>query len=77
MPLRFRRIVSYMIASFTINGAVANFLEQDTGSIEAGKMADLVILEKNLFKIPVTEIAEVKVLVTMFEGNIVYRNTSI
>jgi len=66
-----------MIASFTHNGAIANFLEQETGSIEAGKKADLVILEKNLFKIPETEIADVNVLMTLFEGKTVYRDGSI
>ena len=66
-----------MLASFTINGAYANFLERQTGSIEKGKMADLVILAKNLFKMPVTEIADVDVLMTMFEGNIVYRHKSV
>ncbi len=66
-----------MVASFTINGAYANFLERETGSIEPGKMADLVILEKNLFKIPETEIADAKVLMTMFEGRTVYRDASI
>ena len=66
-----------MLASFTVNGAYANFLEQEAGSIEVGKLADLVILEKNLFKIPATEIADVNVLMTMFEGKIVYRNKSL
>ena len=66
-----------MLASFTINGAYANFLEQETGSIEAGKLADLVVLEDNLFKIPVTEIADVKVLMTIFEGKIIYQDTTV
>jgi predicted amidohydrolase YtcJ len=66
-----------MLTSFTVNGAYANFLETETGSIEPGKMADLVILEKNLFKIPVSEIADVNVLMTMFEGKIVYRDESV
>jgi predicted amidohydrolase YtcJ len=61
-----------MIASFTINGAKANFLEDETGSIEVGKKADLVVLKKNLFDIPPTEIAETKVLMTIFEGKIVH-----
>ena len=71
-----RMSLADMLVSFTINGAYANFLEHETGSIEPGKMADLVILEKNLFKIPVTEIADVNVLMTMFEGRIVYRDSS-
>ena len=62
-----------MIASFTIHGAFANFLEGTTGSIEVGKMADLIILDKNLFHIPVTEINTVRVLLTLFEGKEVFK----
>ncbi len=64
-----------MIRSFTYNGAYANFLEDEIGSLEVGKKADLVILEKNLFEIPVEQIAEVKVLLTMVEGNVVYQGS--
>jgi predicted amidohydrolase YtcJ len=64
-----------MIRSFTYNGAYANFLENEVGSLEVGKKADLVILEKNLFEIPVEQIAEVKVLLTMVEGNVVYQGS--
>jgi predicted amidohydrolase YtcJ len=65
-----------MIASFTINGAYANFLEQDTGSLEVGKAADLVVLDRNLFEIPASEINRTKVLLTLFEGKEVYRDNS-
>jgi len=65
-----------MIESFTINGAIANFVEDITGSIEVGKMADMVILEKNLFDIPETEIADTKVLMTLFEGQPVFKDSS-
>ena len=64
-----------MIASFTINGAYANFIENETGSIEVGKKADLVVLERNLFDIPTEEIGEVKVLMTMFEGKAIQRES--
>ena len=63
------------IASFTINGAYANFMESETGSIEVGKKADLVVLERNLFDIPTEEIGDVKVLMTMFEGKAVLRDS--
>lgn len=62
-----------MIASYTYNGAYANFLEKETGSIEVGKSADMIILNQNLFKIPSTEISKAKVLMTMFKGEEVYK----
>lgn len=65
-----RMSLEEMIAAYTINGAYANFVEKETGSIEAGKKADMVVLEHNLFEIPVTEIADTQVLMTIFEGQI-------
>ena len=62
-----------LIRSFTYNGAYANFLEDELGSLEVGKKADLIVMEKNLFEIPVEQIAEVGVLLTMVEGVIVYQ----
>ena len=72
-----RMTLAEMIECFTINGARANFLENETGSIEKGKKADLVVLEKNLFAIPETEIADTRVVMTVFEGNTVYRDTAV
>ena len=47
--------------------------EHLTGSIEVGKFADLIVLEKNLYKIPLKEISEVRVIETVLEGNTVFR----
>lgn len=66
-----------MIRSFTINAAYANFMEKETGSIEVGKSADLIILNKNLFKISPLEINTAKVLTTYFQGKVVYQNEEI
>lgn len=62
-----------MIASFTINGAYANFLENQTGSLEVGKQADFIVLNQNLFEIPEKEIANTKVLQTFIDGREVFR----
>ncbi len=61
-----------MLAAYTIGGAYAGFEERDSGSLEAGKLADLVVLDRNLFAIPPGEISEAKVLLTLFEGRTVF-----
>ncbi len=48
------------------------FSSQDTGSIEVGKRADLIVLNRNLFEIPPTEINETQVEATLFGGKLVY-----
>ena len=60
------------IAAFTINAAYTNRNEDDTGSIEVGKLADLVVLDRNLFEIPLSEVSDAKALVTLFEGKAVH-----
>jgi predicted amidohydrolase YtcJ len=62
-----------LIASFTYNGAYANFLENETGSIEVGKQANMIVLDQNLFEIPPNEIAKTKVLLTLVDGVEVFR----
>ncbi len=61
-----------MIAAYTINGAYVNFQEKETGSIEVGKAADLIVLDRNLFDIPPHEIHGVRVLSTILDGEEVY-----
>jgi len=60
------------IAILTINGAWLQGFDEFTGSIEEGKNADFVIVEQNIFEIPVNEISDAKVLQTYFQGNNVY-----
>jgi predicted amidohydrolase YtcJ len=51
-----------------------NFEETETGSIEVGKAADLIVLDRNLFEIPAHEIHRAKVLLTLLDGKAVYRD---
>ena len=62
------------IAAFTINAAYVNFQEDSTGSIEPGKLADLIVVDRNLFEIDLTEISEAKVLLTLLDGLPVHGN---
>jgi len=62
-----------MLAMYTINAAYANHIERETGSIEVGKLADLIVLDRNLFEIPVAEIHSVRVLRTLLEGKTIFQ----
>jgi predicted amidohydrolase YtcJ len=64
--------VEEMIASFTIHGAYAAFLEQEIGSLESGKKADFIILDQNILEIQPEEIHHARVLHTFFAGQEVY-----
>jgi len=61
-----------MLRAATIYGAYANFLEDEVGSIEVGKKADIVVLSKNLFSIDTEEIPNVQIEKTFFDGELVY-----
>jgi predicted amidohydrolase YtcJ len=64
------------IAAFTINAAYVNFHDDRTGSIEPGKLADLVVLDRNLFAIDPNQISDAKVLLTLLGGTPVYGDWS-
>jgi predicted amidohydrolase YtcJ len=57
---------------YTKAPAYGNFREHDLGTLESGKKADVVILDRNLFSVDVIEILEAKVEMTIMDGNIVY-----
>ena len=62
-----------MLAAYTINGAFARFADSITGSLKVGKLADLVLLDRNLLEVPAHEISDVQVQATVLEGRVVYR----
>lgn len=64
--------IEQAVAAYTINVAYVNHLDKDIGSIAPGKSADLIVLDRNIFTIPVTDISKAKVLVTMFRGSSVF-----
>ncbi|MDW7668148.1 MAG: amidohydrolase [Bacillota bacterium] len=57
---------------FTIEGAYASFEENVKGTLEKGKLADIVILSEDLYNLKEEEILKAKVLMTVMDGKIVY-----
>jgi predicted amidohydrolase YtcJ len=65
-----------MLAAYTTNGAYLSHEETTRGAIAPGLTADLIVLDRNLFKIPASDIHKAKVLLTLFEGKPVFRALS-
>ena len=61
------------IRIFTINGAKTGKHADTTGSLEAGKQADFIVLDRNIFEVPIEEVSDVQVLHTYVAGEEVYR----
>ncbi len=57
-----------LVNARTIDAAYQLYSEQRLGSIEVGKQADLVVIDRNVLKVPVEQVHETKVLGTFFEG---------
>ncbi|SDJ08476.1 amidohydrolase [Alteribacillus bidgolensis] len=62
------------IELFTINAAKTMSLEHVAGSIETGKFADMIVIDRDLFNISSKDISNVKVLETLVEGEVVYES---
>jgi len=64
------------LAAYTSGSAYVNHLDDQTGTIEPGKLADLVVLDRDPFAHPTTEIAGTAVVSTYVQGDLVYLSTS-
>jgi predicted amidohydrolase YtcJ len=52
------------------------FLEDKIGSLEAGKRADIAIWDRNIYTVPTAEIRDMKCLMTLIDGQVVYQSTN-
>lgn len=68
--------VAEAVWAYTMGAAYASGLMDRQGSITPGKLADLVVLSRDIFAIPGAEIADVEVSLTVFDGQIVYRSAT-
>ncbi|TFH62512.1 amidohydrolase [Peribacillus frigoritolerans] len=64
------------LKAYTAGSAYGSFREKELGTLEVGKLADIVVLERNLFEIPVEEIPNTKVQLTIVDGKVVFDHTT-
>lgn len=62
------------VRGYTLNAAFAGHREKTEGSLEAGKLADLIVVSQDVFKVDPLKIGETKVLLTIVGGRVVYRS---
>jgi hypothetical protein len=60
------------VIAYTLTSAYAEFAEEDKGSLEPGKLADLAVLSQDIFKVPAGDLPRTESLMTMVGGSIVY-----
>jgi len=73
-PLESERVdIDTMIRGFTIDAAYQLHMEDEIGSLEVGKQADLVVVDRNLFDTDAYEIHKTEVVMTLMDGNVVYQ----
>lgn len=67
-----RLTVPQVFQLYTRNGAYIGFEEDKKGSLEAGKLADFIVVDRDVLTIPVDELKDVQVLMTFVGGQLVY-----
>lgn len=65
--------IASLIRGYTLDAAYQLHMEDEIGSLEAGKKADLVVLDRNLFETDPYEIHQTRVLMTILDGEVVYQ----
>ncbi len=72
-PIRSSRItLEEAVRCYTLNSAYASFEEDLKGSVEAGKLADIAVFDRDLTEIPREEIRDAEAYMTIVNGNILY-----
>jgi predicted amidohydrolase YtcJ len=67
-----RMTVDQALRAYTAGGAFAEFAERDRGTLEAGKLADFALIDRDLTRVPAETIREARVLLTVVGGRVVF-----
>jgi predicted amidohydrolase YtcJ len=68
-----RQSLTQLLDGYTRDAAYTEFQEQTKGRLRAGLLADLVLLDHNLFQSPLDALRQVRPVLTMVDGRIVWR----
>ena len=71
-PMSARLTLEDLLHGYTLNGAIQLRLTEQIGSIEVGKVANLVVLDADLFELPADEIQNVEPVAVLFEGRLIH-----
>jgi len=66
--------VPELLTAWTYGGQYNLGQEKLLGTLEAGKLADMAVLDENVFEVPLERIRDIRVCLTMVDGSIVYRS---
>jgi predicted amidohydrolase YtcJ len=69
--------VEFLVKSYTMNGAIQIGWDERMGSIEVGKLANMVVLSDDINKIPLNKIKNVETVYVIFEGECIYDNPKV
>ena len=64
--------VERALRAYTMNAAIAGFADTRVGSLARGKLADFVVIDRDLTRVPVDEIASAQVMMTVIGGRVVF-----
>jgi predicted amidohydrolase YtcJ len=67
--------VDQLLTGYTINSAYAEFADQKVGSLQPGKLADVIVLSQDLTKVPATDVSKTQVVLTVVGGKVVWRGS--
>jgi hypothetical protein len=71
-----RLTLAQAIEGYTMGGAIAGRRDKTEGSIEVGKLADVIVISQDLFQVPPEQIGRTRVLLTLVGGQVVYTDPS-
>jgi predicted amidohydrolase YtcJ len=63
------------LKAYTIGSAYSTHRDHELGTIEPNKLADIIVLDRNIFKVPVQQILETTVKLTLMDGQVVYKES--